>query len=138
MILGVGTDITEVARFKTWVAYPHVRLLKIFSLQELSDCQNDGQLLIPEKLAARFAAKEAFYKALSATLVALQKTEKTFSFLSIAFLVRVSYAQWGVPKLVIDWVALSKIINSDLPPLQVHLSLTHEKSYALAFVVIAS
>ena len=31
-------------------------------------------------MAARFAAKEAFYKALSAILVKLKKTEKTFTF----------------------------------------------------------
>ena len=136
MILGIGTDIVDVARFEKWAGYSHTRLLKIFSEQELAQCKHDN-LYIPEKLAARFAAKEAFYKALSASLVTLKKTEKTFSLLSTARFVTVAYAEWGVPYIVIDWQSFAQKNNIDcLPLLSVHLSLAHEKSHALAFVVI--
>lgn len=136
MILGIGTDIIATVRFEKWTKYSQGRLLKIFSAQELLDCQRqDGSYLI-EKLAVRFAAKEAFYKALSATLVTLKQTHTTFSFLSITRSIIITYVDWGVPSIVFDWAEFFKRLNTSNVPLQVHLSLSHEKTHVLAFVVI--
>ena len=141
MILGIGTDIIEVARFKRWSDYSYDSLLKIFSEQELAAClrKNSGKITTyhSEKLAARFAAKEAFYKALSVALVNLKKTQRSFSFLSVARHIHVSEGEWGVPLLVVDWSVISHLIADELPTFSVQLSLAHEKEYAVAFVIIS-
>ena len=166
MICGIGTDIVNITRFHSWVDYPQERLLKIFSAQELVDCstvplasirQAQGErilnpfvvsealaesnpyepaILIPEKLAARFAAKEAFFKALSATLERKGLTQKEFSLSFICHTVSVTQTPWGAPQLAIDWQIISKKIDHSLPTLSTHLSLSHDGSIALAFVVI--
>lgn len=62
MIEGFGVDIVEVKRIKAAVKKFGSRFLnKIFTKRELSYCKSKG---VPEQhLAARFAAKEAVYKA---------------------------------------------------------------------------
>lgn len=175
MIYGIGTDIVDITRFQSWVAYPQERLLKIFSEQELVDCSSVSRaltqhepitrnwhpehcpgiktnilsfevknesllrhdaILVPEKLAARFAAKEAFFKALSATLEHKRLTQKEFSLSFICRRVSVIQSSWGAPQLVIDWQSISEKIAHVLPPLSTHLSLSHDGSMAIALVVI--
>ena len=62
-MLGVGIDIEEISRFKKYSIEKDGHFLKsIFSKNELEYC---FQKKHPEKhLAARFCAKEAFFKAL--------------------------------------------------------------------------
>ncbi len=136
MILGVGVDIVEVARFQSWTKASQQRLSRVFTEQELNDCQRNNNAYDAEKLAARFAAKEAFFKALSATLINLKKTQQTFSLLRLCSAVAVTTPVWGVPVLIVDWKALEKIIHQPLPILTVHLSLSHERSHAIAYVLI--
>ena len=136
MILGIGTDITEVARFQSWADGPESRLLKIFSLSELAQCMGPHGAYLPEKLAARFAAKEAFYKALSATLTNLNLTSHTFSYMFTCQHISVMTTEWGVPVLEVDWAAFEEKIQAILPKLQVHLSLSHEATMAVGFVII--
>lgn len=143
MILGIGTDITQISRFQRWATYPEAQLLKIYSPQELHTCTNitnsdkQTQQYIPEKLAARFAAKEAFFKALSQTLITLGQTEHTFSFLSIAPLVTVTQDTWEIPKISINWIRFNEKTSIYLPDLRINLSLAHEKTHAIAFVIIS-
>lgn len=137
MILGVGTDIVSIKRFAHMSTFSHTRLRTFFSEQELiaaQDSQNLGHFNL-EKLATRFAAKEALFKALSASLVRLGHTQKTFSLRFLAQISSVEVTQWGVPELRVDCVALEQKIGVNLPPLQFHLSLSHEQEQALAFVV---
>jgi holo-[acyl-carrier protein] synthase len=63
MIYGIGVDIVKIERFKKALDRWGDHLCKrVFTQQELLICQNKAQ---PEKhLALRFAAKEAFLKAL--------------------------------------------------------------------------
>ena len=61
MILGLGTDLTEVHRIAKGVENPAF-LAKVFSPREVSYCQSRANSA--ESFAARFAAKEAFFKAL--------------------------------------------------------------------------
>ena len=136
MILGIGTDLVAVQRFEPWTTYSNERLLKVFTQQELVDCRNDTRGLLSEKLASRFAAKEAFYKALSNALIKLDKTKVQFSLLFTCSLVQVSYGTWGVPTLSVDWAILEQKIESSLPSPTVHLSIAHERDMASAFVVI--
>ena len=136
MILGIGVDLVEVARFRSWAHAPQQRLRRVFSAQELNDCRLADQTYDPTKLASRFAAKEAVFKALSATLINLKKTQQTFSLLTLCRLVDVTAPVWGVPVLIVDWKALEAIIHQPIPSLTVHLSLSHEQACAVAYVVI--
>lgn len=65
MIVGLGVDAAEVERFIDWANYSPERLAKILTAQEIAYC-----LSVPaksaERFAARFAAKEAAFKALNA------------------------------------------------------------------------
>ena len=140
MITGIGTDIVEIARFVPWVTAPQKQLRSIFSEQEIADCvtENTQPHHIAERLAARFAAKEAFYKALSATLVTLDYLPaQPFSIMFCAQHISVVTGQLGVPMLLVNWQAFYEKIGQKLPELTVNLSLTHEKNNALAFVVIS-
>lgn len=135
MVLGIGTDITEVNRFESWTTFSFAQLRKIFSEQELFDCSVDG-IIRAQKLAVRFAAKEACYKALSAALVKLGYTETTFSFMVACQFIRVVKSLWNLPVLDIDWIAMSKKINRTLPSINAHVSLSDEKTHVVAFVIL--
>lgn len=131
MICGVGADIVDIARFEGWTKYPQEQLLKIFSPQELADCS-----LVPEKLAARFAAKEAFFKALSATLEHKSLTQQEFTLSFICRTVSVTQSNWGTPQLAVDWQSIHGKIGHTLPHFTTQLSLSHDGSMAVAFVII--
>ena len=64
MILGVGIDIIEIDRIKQSVDnYGDLFLNKVFTQKELEYCLSKSNKY--QHLAARFAAKEAVYKALA-------------------------------------------------------------------------
>jgi len=62
MITGIGIDIIEVKRIKNSVEKNPRFLQRIFTSQEITYCQ--GKKNKYQHLAARFASKEAFFKAL--------------------------------------------------------------------------
>ena len=61
MIAGIGTDITDVRRFKRWVKDP-LMIERFFNEQERM--YNGTESARCQHYAVRFAAKEAFSKAL--------------------------------------------------------------------------
>ncbi len=134
MIMGIGTDIVDVQRFELLLNSHDVSLHKIFTEQELAFCSGPDRAM---RLAARFAAKEAFYKALSSTLVSLRITQKTFTLLFLCPLVSITSSTFDIPTLQVDWKKLEQKLAYELPSLTVHLSLSHEKTHALAFVVVS-
>ena len=81
--------------------------------------------------------EEAFYKALSASLVKLKKTEKTVTFLSTCKAVSIVSGEWEVPEVVVDWNFFKEILGFVLPEFDINLSISHEKEYAVAYVIIA-
>jgi holo-[acyl-carrier protein] synthase len=132
MILGIGTDIVHIKRLQKWSDFSYDQLRRVFAKQELIDASR------PASLAARFAAKEAFFKALSTALVKLGYTNKEFSMLFLCRHVSVVKSTWDVPVLKIDWAEIEAKIEQKLPKLKVELSISHEKEYAVAFVIIFS
>jgi len=137
MIVGIGTDIVQVDRFESWLDYPRERLLKIFSPFELNECfASNKPNIVCQKLASRFAAKEAFYKALNASLVTLGYHYAPFSLLFSCQHVSVVKTVISSPVLTINWSAYEKKIDQKLPVFSTHISFSHEKEHALSFVVI--
>ncbi len=119
MIIGIGTDLVENHRLESWLSQPGL-LSRYFTDIELADVAESAHPAA--SLAARFAAKEAFGKALGTGLKGLPL--KT---------IEVRRAEEGKPDLHLAGEALAALKARSA---RVHLSLSHEAHYALAFVVL--
>ena len=121
MILGIGIDIVSVERMEHWWKNPKL-LNRFFHEDELCNLQKrqSGAVL---SLAARFAAKEAFGKALGTGMRQLVLRD-----------IQVVNSHNGKPSIRLYGSAL-KALN-DRRGTAVHLSLTHEKKAAVAVVII--
>lgn len=150
MILGIGIDSVEIERFAHWHTYSPKQLKRLFSQEEI-DYSLSNPIKTAERFAARFAAKEAFYKALCATCTYQP------SFFSIARKVEVIHLQ-SRPVLKVNSSlnqftdqlqpkSLNKLqsnhmlqgtnqINTDKNQPIAHLSITHTKTTATAFVIL--
>src|SRR5688572_21216378 len=66
MIRGIGCDVVKINRIRKLLEsrYAERFLQKAFHQSEISDCRTVAGDLSAEKIAARWAAKEATYKAL--------------------------------------------------------------------------
>lgn len=130
MILGIGIDSVEIARLIPWAHYDRARLARIFHPDELAYC-----FKVPaktaERLAARFAAREACFKALA------PHCQTQLPFLTLCRAVRVHNAPSGAPELIIDWELLkTHEIFTKQGTLKAHISLTHTQNQATAIVII--
>ena len=123
MIFGIGCDIADVSRFEKWVADSNM-YGRFFNPNEFPSDSMRVQRKC-EHLASRFAAKEAFSKALGTGVRDFSLDE-----------VWVRNTELGKPELVVEGKALEileKICGKDAC---VHVSLSHEKKYAVACVII--
>jgi holo-[acyl-carrier protein] synthase len=120
MILGIGTDIIEVSRVLNSSTREDSRK-KLFTEKEIAYCskQDGGQ-----SYAARFAAKEAFFKALGTGW------SNNLAWTDVEILNNES----GKPYFLLHGEALSQM--NALGGKTVHLSLSHIKSHAIAYVII--
>lgn len=110
MIIGVGVDIVDLARFKKVVQTKNF-LNKYFSLEERG--------LNIQSLAGRFAAREAFFKALD--------KKDLFKFSEI----KIVNTRDGQPIFVLDGRIREHFIDKN-----VQLSISHTTNYAVSFVII--
>lgn len=117
MIYGIGTDIVKVCRMEKWAADSKM-IERFFNSKEIK--QNGTA----EYYAARFAAKEAFSKALGTGLSGFELNE-----------VYVTNDKLGKPELNCTGKAL-KLLQERCGDCKLFLSLSHEKDYAIAYVVI--
>lgn len=113
MIKGTGIDIVKIERLKKAVEKWGERFLsRIFTQDELRYCFQKNPPY--ESLAARFAAKEAFLKAIN----------KRLSLSSI----EIKNEPSGRPYLS---------VKENIPDnLKFHLSLSHDSDYAIAIVIV--
>jgi holo-[acyl-carrier protein] synthase len=129
MIYGIGTDIVEISRIKNAVQKWGERFLKkIFTENEIAYCYKKKDPF--PHLAVRFAAKEAVVKALSPE-VRSQKSEvriRISNFKDIEILNHPS----GKPFIKINSSHFSLLTAH----FTIHLTLTHERNYAVATVVL--
>lgn len=128
MILGIGVDSVEIKRFATWSSYPQKMLLRIFSEQEIVYClQNPTKTA--ERFAVRFAAREAFFKALSMYL-----PKHTVPFLTLCRLITIQKNKNNSPYLMIDWEQIASY--QPIKPTETLISFTHTKQIATAFIIL--
>lgn len=128
MILGIGIDSVDSSRFSEWHTFSRKQLERIFSAQEIDYC-----LAVPihsaQRFAARFAAREAFFKALG------QSNNQHISFLTMCKNVKVINSSRGVPELQVDWSMFPALSHQSI---QVFISLTHTDSVATAMVLLST
>ena len=125
-IFGIGTDIVDISRFKRLFNKNKKIKKKIFSKKEIKYCES--RLNKIASYSKRFAAKEAFSKALGTGV------SKGISFNEIS----VTNNKEGAP--FIELLGKTKIISKKLikKKNKIYLSLSDEKKYALAMVVIST
>ena len=130
MILGIGIDSIEIARFSDWQHYCPKTLSRVFSDEEIAYCL-ENPIKTAERLAVRFAAKEAFYKAFCAAFPELNiRGPVVFRHISI------THKKNGHSSLKIEWSSIFKEFLQKFEALECKLSLTHTKALATAFIII--
>lgn len=118
----VGIDIVQVSRFKKWAEWSDEKLLRVFSAEEITYAKKNSHFTA-QRLAVRFAAKEAFFKAVQHFY-----SDKKISLFTIISAVSVAKESSGKPYLAIDYEKLF------IDPLKTILSLSHTSCCATAVV----
>ena len=123
MIVGIGVDMVQVRRMERWIETPGL-LERYFHPEELavSLAKGYGASL---SLAARFAAKEAFGKALGTGLAGIVLKD-----------MMVVNNDRGRPEMLVLETALAALNESGAN--RIHISITHESDNAVAMVVLES
>ena len=121
MIKGIGVDVVHAGRMERWRNNPGI-LERFFHPEELSQALSRGSG-VNLSLAARFAAKEAFGKALGTGLAGIVLKE-----------IMVKNRHNGKPEIEIFGSALSAFQKSGAN--RIHISLTHENENATAMVLL--
>ena len=125
MILGVGTDLMEIARIQQSIdRYGDRFLARVFTPREIAYCQRKKNAA--ESFAARFAAKEAGAKALGTGI------SHGISWLEL----EVTREPTGRPLLQLSGRAAGRARS--LGVTRISLSLTHSRDTALAVVMMES
>lgn len=127
MIFGIGTDICETGRIKEIIQkkYAHRFISRVLTDKELNVFQSLSENRQVEYLAGRFAIKEAISKALGTGI------GEQFGFHDVSIINEPT----GKPRCEFDFACLARFpINTDY--FSCHVSISHEKAYVVAFVVI--
>lgn len=131
MIYGIGIDLVEVSRFRKWIKDENL-ILRYFNEKEMSEKEKNEKSDLSERqlsamsqhYAVRFAAKEAFSKALGTGLSGFDLRD-----------VYVLKEESGKPYIALGQSA-QKVFDEKCPGARIFLSLSHEKEYAIANVII--
>lgn len=121
MIIGVGIDIINVNRMEKWINNPDL-LKRFFHPEELTYALSKGKRSAMS-LSARFAAKEAFAKALGTGFAGLVLKD-----------IMVLNKPNGKPEIMLCGTAKEAMDAAGV--LYAHVSLTHEKDNAVAMIVL--
>ena len=124
MIFGTGCDLVQISRFEKWVKNPDM-LERFFSEKEIAPAAAFSERRRQEYFAARFAAKEAFGKALGTGLSGIMLKD-----------ISVCKNPAGKPFITLEGDLEGKFRAICGDRAAIHLSVSHEKEYALADVII--
>ena len=124
MIFGVGCDIVHISRFEKWVSN-EAMLRRFFSPEEVDAAALFSKRRSCEYFAARFAAKESLGKALGTGLSGIRLADIT-----------VRKDSSGRPLFSLAGSVEQKFASVCGKNACAHLSISHEKEYAVAYVVI--
>lgn len=126
MALRVGIDLCSVASVAESLEGPHrARYLeRIYTAREIEGCRGEGGQIEPQRLAARFAAKEAAIKALPGAGEGVPLTA-----------IEVVAEASGQVRLALSGRAAE--LAEEAGAAEIALSITHEDGLAAATVVIA-
>lgn len=133
MIFGIGIDLAKTSRFEKWVKNPEM-LRRVFNEKEMLDFQGSNSSPLEKNrisaacqhYAARFAAKEAFSKALGTGIV--------FDLRDVFVVVGAG----GKPELFVENSA-AEVFRKNCPEYshaKIFLSMSHEKEFAVSEVII--
>ncbi|MDD2228182.1 MAG: holo-ACP synthase [Candidatus Cloacimonetes bacterium] len=122
MILGIGTDIIAVSRIKKAIEANPRFVDKIFTPAEIAYCS--GKASPAQSYAVRFAAKEAVMKALGTGWDGIVNWQD----------IEVRLDDKGSPKL--KFYGGTQQLVSSKGMQAAHVSLSHEKDYAIAYVTL--
>ena len=123
VIVSIGIDIIEVYRIRETISRTPRFVERVFTERERDYCESKGAAAA-QSYAARFAAKEAFLKALKTGW----RGKITWHDIEIVS------GESGVPSLKIEGEA--KKILENLGANQIHLSLSHTTEHAVAQVIL--
>ena len=122
-IIGVGIDIIEVTRLnKAIERYGSKFLTRVFTDDEIEYCKIKKHC--NEHYAARFAAKEAFVKALGTGIAKGIRWKD----------IEIGNNKAGKPEIFLDGIAKEIADKSGVK--KTHISMTHNKGSAIAFVIL--
>jgi holo-[acyl-carrier protein] synthase len=122
MITGIGIDIVRIDRMKKWLLRP-LLINRYFHDKEIENANSKGEGAAAMSLAARFAAKEAFGKAVGTGLMGISLKD-----------ICVENNPNGKPEIFLYGSAKEALKRTGATA--VHVSLTHETDNALAIVVL--
>lgn len=125
MILGIGTDIVEIARIHTLLKRQPQLLDRILTTEEKERLTGMGETRLAEHVAGRFAAKEAGAKALGTGI------GQVIGFHDM----QIASTALGKPEMTISAAACERL-GKKMESLRIHLSISHSKEYAVAHVVL--
>jgi len=122
MIKGIGTDIIAIGRIKKAINQDSEFANRIFSHEETEYCNSKFKNEI--HFAGRFAAKEAFFKALgTGWRDGMKWTE-----------INIINNKLGKPEIIISGKTLKLFKEKGMT--FINLSISHTKEFAVAFVII--
>jgi holo-[acyl-carrier protein] synthase len=113
MIVGIGVDIIEVERIQKLAEKSPRFLKRVYTPEEMRYCEGKKNKF--QHLAARFAAKEAFFKALGR---------------------KIKWIDIGIINLPSGKPKLSITSEESFPFDEAHISISHLRDYAVASVVL--
>lgn len=122
MIKGIGIDLIEIHRIEKSMEQNGKFIEKIFTREEISYCRSKHRKEI--HYAARFAAKEAFFKALGTGWRYGMKWQE----------IAIANDSLGKPRIRISGKVREYCQQHNLQ--SIHLSISHTRTHALAHVII--
>jgi holo-[acyl-carrier protein] synthase len=132
MIIGIGNDLAHVDIFvEELLKHDSPFLESTFTLKEMEYCKNSA-VPASQSLAARFAAKESFLKAIS-PLMSKIKSELTIKNINLKD-IEIIKKSTGAPQIKL-YNHLKKLSES-MGILEIWITISHDGNYGLATVIL--